>query len=309
MARRITIATIGLFILIGCVAGIVGPRRILRRVSRDLERGWLIVTGGLVDVGGYRLRIEREGKGSPTVVMDAGLCQTMSTWGRVPSEVAKFTSVVIFERAGLGQSDLGPRPRTSEQNVAELHSLLVNAGISGPYVFVGHSFGGLNVRLYASEHPDEVAGMVLLDASHEEQSLRFAALMAPGEREKYLTKQSGANCERVDLLASGKQVHTAASLPPIPLVVLTAQWANQPDSAPTPEQQAYTELQEDLARLISNSKHIIVKNSGHFIQLDQPDVVIDSIRMVVESARSHFVAGRQRSNSSGRQAPDIGRPQ
>ena len=266
----------------------LGPQRVVKTIAWHLRRGWLILSGRLIDVGGYRLRIEREGKGTPTVVMDAGLCQVMKTWDRVAAEVAKFAQVVTYDRAGLGGSDLGPRPRTSQQNVTELHSLLVNAGIPGPYVLVGHSFGGLNVRLYASQYPSEVVGVVLIDASHEEQYLRFAALKPLGEREKYLRHEGGANCESVDLLASGKEVHAAASFPPIPLVVLSADPYDREGSASGAGARAEMEMQSSLAHLASNSRHVVVKNSGHFIQLDQPDVVIESIRMVVESARTHM---------------------
>ncbi len=120
--------------------------------------------GRLVDVGGYRLHISVEGEGSPTVVLDAGLAHTSQVWNFVQPEVAKFTRVCSYDRAGYGWSDPGPLPRSSQQIVQELHTLLRNADIPGPYLLVGHSFGGLNMYLYAVQYPDEVAGLVLLDA-------------------------------------------------------------------------------------------------------------------------------------------------
>jgi pimeloyl-ACP methyl ester carboxylesterase len=126
--------------------------------------------GQMVDVGGFRLHLHCAGKGSPTVVVDSGLGSFSPDWGLVQPEVAKFTRVCTYDRAGYGWSDPGPRPRTSRQMVEELQTLLVNAAIEGPYVLVGHSLGGMNVRLYAHQYPSEVAGVVLVDSpvAHED---------------------------------------------------------------------------------------------------------------------------------------------
>lgn len=120
--------------------------------------------GKLVRVNGHSLHLSVAGEGSPTVVMDSGLGHTSLVWSLVEPEVAGFTRTCVYDRAGYGWSEPGPLPRTSRQIVGELHMLLNNAGIQGPYVLVGHSFGGLNMLHYASQYPDEVAGLVLLDA-------------------------------------------------------------------------------------------------------------------------------------------------
>jgi len=132
--------------------------------------------GKLIDVGGYRLHINCTGAGRTTVILDAGLGGSSLDWSRVQPGVATFTRVCSYDRAGYGWSDSGPKPRTSGRIVAELHALLVKAGIPGPYILVGQSFGGLNVRLYAYTYPQEVAGMVLVDASHEDAFVRFPTL-------------------------------------------------------------------------------------------------------------------------------------
>src|SRR5947209_14532237 len=129
--------------------------------------------GKLVDIGGYRLHINCTGTGSPTVILDAGLGSTSLDWSKVQPGVARFTRVCSYDRAGYGWSDSGPGPRTSQQIVKELHLLLVHAQINGPYVLVGHSVGGLNMRLYAYRYPQEVAGMVLLDSTSEHQFAQF----------------------------------------------------------------------------------------------------------------------------------------
>ena len=125
--------------------------------------------GQLVDVGGYRLHLDCRGEGSPAVVLEAGQGDFGLTWALVQPQIAEFARVCAYDRAGLGWSDPSPRPRTVEVMVDELRTLLLKAGVPGPYVLVGHSFGALIVRLFAHEHPADVAGMVLVDPAHEEQ--------------------------------------------------------------------------------------------------------------------------------------------
>jgi pimeloyl-ACP methyl ester carboxylesterase len=129
--------------------------------------------GELVDVGGAKFHIHCTGQGSPTVVMDAGLGDSSVTWDLVQPEVSKFTRVCSYDRAGYGWSGAPTEPRTTVNIVSELEKLLVAAHVPGPYVLVGHSFGGFNVRMFASRHRDQVAGMVLVDSSHPDQLNRF----------------------------------------------------------------------------------------------------------------------------------------
>jgi pimeloyl-ACP methyl ester carboxylesterase len=123
--------------------------------------------GQLVDVGGSQLHIYCVGEGSPTVVLDAGLGGFSLDWSLVQPQLAGSTRVCAYDRAGYGWSDPSPQSRTPGQIADELHTLLVNAGIKGPYVLVGHSAGGKHVRLFADRHPQDVVGMVLVDARHE----------------------------------------------------------------------------------------------------------------------------------------------
>ena len=102
--------------------------------------------------------------------MDAGGAAPSIAWSLISPEIAKFTRVCTYDRAGFGWSDLNLRtPRSSQQSVDELHLLLTKAGINPPYILVGHSLGGVNMRLYASQCPEDVVGLVLVDSSHENQ--------------------------------------------------------------------------------------------------------------------------------------------
>lgn len=126
-------------------------------------------TGQLVDVGGYRLKLNCTGTGSPTVILESGFGDVSTEWRTVQPEIATFSRVCSYDRAGYGGSDPGPMPRTSLRIATELHSLLKNAGEMPPYVLVGSSFGGYNVRVFNGLYPNDVAGIVLADAVQEDQ--------------------------------------------------------------------------------------------------------------------------------------------
>jgi pimeloyl-ACP methyl ester carboxylesterase len=131
-----------------------------------------------------KLNLDCSGSGGPTVILDSGGGVPAIGWKFVQAEVAKFTHVCSYDRAGYGWSSSGPKPRTSLQIVKELHALLAAAGEKPPYILVGHSIGGYNVRVYAGQYPAEVAGMVLVDASHEDQVQRMPpALRALTQRQ------------------------------------------------------------------------------------------------------------------------------
>ena len=293
--------------------------------------------GKLVDVGGHRLHVHTTGRGSPTVVLEAGGGSWSLDWSLVQPEVARFTRVCSYDRAGFGWSDPGPQPRTSQQIIKELHALLVNARLSGPYVFVGHSFGGYTARLYASQYPGEVMGMVLIDARHQalvsrlppawrrQETIaagmyRFLSTMArlkllgllgalmgekaappvvkklpPEIRPMYLAvgfqpKYFDANLDELAASAeSDKQLSATGSLGNMPLTVIRHGmpdlFASMPADQARQAEQIWQELQADLAGLSSNSKLVVAEKGGHGIPVDQPALVVDAIRQVVEIVR------------------------
>jgi pimeloyl-ACP methyl ester carboxylesterase len=129
-------------------------------------------TGRMISVDGHRLHIDCQGSGGPTVVLESSLAGWSIDWSRVQPELARTNRVCSYDRAGYGWSDPGPLPRTPQRLVSELHDLLRAAGERPPYVLVGHSLGGLLVRLYAGTYPKEVVGLVLVEAAHEDMLRR-----------------------------------------------------------------------------------------------------------------------------------------
>ncbi len=245
----------------------------------------------MIDVGGYRLHINCAGaisKGGPTVVMDAGGYDSSESWNQVQPQIAKFTRTCVYDRAGLGKSELRPDPSyPSQEIVKDLHTLLLNAHIAPPFVLVGHSFGGMNMRLYAAQHSEEVVGMVLVDSVHEDEMDRWVAML-PLEIKDRMSSEDKAQLAK--LAISEGQVRAAHWHSDIPLVVLT-HGVVTPSDYSIPSMMAKgealrLEMQEALARLSSRSKHIIAEKSGHYIQRDQPELVIDSVRQVVEATRT-----------------------
>lgn len=125
--------------------------------------------GQAIDVGGHRLHVHAVGDAGPTVVIDSGIGGSSIEWSSIQQEVGKFARVVTYDRAGYAYSEEGPGPRSSDRAVEELRTLLSKAQIPGPYILVGHSFGGLNARIFAHRYPQDVAGLVLVDATHEDE--------------------------------------------------------------------------------------------------------------------------------------------
>src|SRR5271168_1115439 len=162
------LALVVLAAIVGASYQALGDRADARRFP---QQGKSVSLGPAFD--NLTLSIDCRGQGSPTVVLDSGLGVPAVGWNPVQTEVAKFARVCSYDRAGYGWSGASSAPRTSLEIVKELHALLDAAGEKGPFILVGHSFGGYNVRVYNGQYPNDVAGMVLVDASHEDQNERM----------------------------------------------------------------------------------------------------------------------------------------
>lgn len=143
------------------------------RFATSRDKAQYPLKGRLVDLGGFRLHLYCTGAGKPAVLLDAGGFDSLEQWSLVQPEIAKFTQVCSYDRAGVGWSDSSPRPQTSLEIAAELHQALVHAGISGPYLPVGHSIAGLYARVFAARFRNEVAGLVLDDSVHPDELKQF----------------------------------------------------------------------------------------------------------------------------------------
>jgi pimeloyl-ACP methyl ester carboxylesterase len=242
-----------------------------------------------VDLGGYQLYVRCMGKGTPTVLFEEGLGNDVSVWDHVQPGVAQFTQACAYDRANNGQSDKRPATiKISAQQIAkELHTLLLNGHIPGPYVLVGHSVGGLFVQMYANLYPHDVSGVVLVDSTHPEQAKRLAAALGPAFTIQARQSFPVEGMAYDDLLAIQAQVDALKNeFPDVPLIVLVRSRFN-PGPTWTADQlrQAWMSLQIDLSKRSSRGKLLIAENSSHDIPNDRPDLVIQSIHEVVQESQ------------------------
>jgi len=295
-----------------------------QNISETRDRRFNRMPGQLIDVGGYKMHIDCTGQGSPVVVLDAGLGDSYVSWRKVQPEISKFVRVCSYDRAGLGYSDASPRERTSKVFAEELHTLLHNAGIPGPVILVGHSMGGYDVRLFTSLYRREVAAMVLVDSSHPEQRKRFPPALndldAGWIRDEEFLEFSmplgiprllgfcdhdvvprAADCNFhsvregvAELKASPESAAQTAgtgSLGDMPLTILShdpdTPQPDLPEDLVKPTNDAWQQMQTELAQLSTRSKQVIAKNSGHYVQLDRPDLVISAVHDMVDHVRQN----------------------
>lgn len=262
-----------------------------------------------VDATGRRLALKRAGSGGPTVIFETGLGAESEEWEPVFQAVSEFTSVCLYDRANRGHSDPAPRPRSALDSAADLHALLAAAGILRPVVLVGHSLGGLIVRLYAYHHPQDVAGLVLVDPMHEDQFDRLGPLFPqPALGETITSTQTrdfwtegwrdpARNAEGVDFPASQAQAQAISSLGDIPMLVLTAgAYSHEAPREPAARQLAarlqrlWQEMHQELLDQSSHAAHTLVETSGHFIQREQPEVIVAAVRQMLDIVRNRTSA-------------------
>ncbi len=301
---------------------------IYQTIATEIDRRNYSAPGQLVDVGGYNLHLYCAGQntdGRPTVILEPGLGATSSAWAWIQPEVAKTTRVCAYDRAGLGWSDPSPAPRDVQHIAAELHTLLQNAQIPGPYVLVGWSVGGLYVREYADQYREEMAGLVLLDSSSPEQCtstpggqaqcasgariysiapalarlgvMRVMGLLQPAsglptpQSEALLAAFSATkdwdaqSAEFLALPATNTQALSSESLGAMPLFVLTA----TDHGTPPDLEQLWKDWQKGFTALSTNSVQRILSGATHVslvFDATNAKASAEAILEVVEAART-----------------------
>jgi pimeloyl-ACP methyl ester carboxylesterase len=238
-----------------------------------------------VDVGGHNLSLLIGGQGSPAVIFEGGFGAGIASWSTVQKEVAAFARTVSYDRAGLGQSELGPKPRSAKQIATELHVALDTAGVKPPYVLVGHSFGGIYVRVFADMYPKEVVGLVLIDPSQESYNdwLKKNQAARLKESEAQIAKASeGVRAEGAAIDASYEQALSARIPPQTPVILLSA---TEDETMPAAARRLWIEKHEEWISTVPGGRHVVVEKTGHFIQLQRPKLVIDTIRETLNQKR------------------------
>ena len=247
---------------------------------------WLIIRPPLIDVGGYRLEARMKGTGNPTVVFETGFTGGIPLYWKLQDRIAEHTRTLLYERAGLGRSDPGPQPRTAEQMARDLHSLLAALDIRPPVVLVGHSAGGLFMRVFAHDYPDDVAAMVFIDPASEASYDRMRQ-SSPKDWQMMETKlPEGLRRQWVALPASLDEARSAWPLPPVHYVMITAmkplgEWGLKSRE----DMEAWAkEHQELLAHLPSTTiTHIVLPQADHLSVLKEPAVakaILDTVDQV-----------------------------
>lgn len=267
-------------------------------------------TGEMFDVGGYSLYVEDYGTGKVNVIFDSGMGDDLSVWNQVADEVSKFSRVITYDRAGLGWSEKSSKERDSNAIVEELHSIVEQKNLTGPIVLVGHSFGGVNMQVYALTYPDDIAALVLVDSAHEDQIkkiprtgsfqkyvFKLGMLAAPfglprlylsntssEERaKKSTTKHQYTSLDEANyFLQSLKQLDALdPNYGDLPLVVIARNLPSHEIQKKNTKNYIWADLQESLASRSSDSTLIFTGERQHSIHKVQPDIVIEAIQMLV----------------------------
>ena len=256
-----------------------------------------------IDVGGRTLSLACVGPtdtGRPTVIFEAGLGSDRGVWADVLTALATTDRGCSYDRAGLGLSEPAPKPRTTDDQVDDLHALLTAAGLKPPFVLVGHSSGGWNLMVYAGRYPDDVSGAVMVDVRPPAFSQRSAAALppvSPGEpegleqarSEEAFEKDPSRNPEGLDLIKSAEEASASPGFGAHPLVVLTAgDRVAVTEGLPAPVAKdldaIWMELQTGLAGLSTDGRQQIVDGATHDMPSEKPDVIVDAVREVLGEA-------------------------
>ncbi len=235
-------------------------------------------TSSIVDPQHPSLAFNKAGEGEVTVIFESGLGNGMNSWDPVIDPISSFATTFVYDRPGYGRSrSVSVRSRTGLDSVERLRTLLARSNLEPPYVLVGHSMGGLYMQLFARLHPDEVVGVVLVDST----SVGKRSVPTPVGLPAVLKREYDGIAETI------KQVEESPPFPEVPLFVLTA--GSTDGSRRVAEQ--HMKNQRRLATLSTYSNHVVSVRSGHFVQHDDPEAVIEAVRFVVDQVENNYLLG------------------
>ena len=250
-----------------------------------------------VDVGGRKLHCRIYGEGRPTVVLVSGFGAVQDNWNPIVTDIAALTTVMTYDRAGYGESEIGDLPVHGKQTAIDLHVLLEKLDVPAPYLLVGHSYGGRIVRLFTSMYPDDMAGLILEDTSHEDVLEEQRKILSGRDLEilegmTFGRKVKNPKTETDYTFITMEQLRNSGPLPQIPFTVLTA--GDRTRAVPPMFSEEARKkmialgmkLQKKLVDLIPGGKHIIVEGVGHGMHLEKPEKVIGPIIEMVKEIRS-----------------------
>jgi pimeloyl-ACP methyl ester carboxylesterase len=296
------------------------------QVSRYKTNSAYSPEGEFVDVGGHRLHFLRQGSGGPTVVFESGLDSNGHLpWYKVEEEVSRSTTTVSYDRAGVLWSERGDKPKTGEAMGVDLANMLEQENFPKPYIIVGHSIAGITLPPFVTSNAEDVAAVVLVDASHYDQLNRLPAmlfqtpprwiidmlipfgvarlitpsLLFPNTNAEdrinnvgvvALNNLSGTLDEMGNVEALADEASNLTSFGNIPVVVITGASPTRNDILPEQYREesarVWNELQVDHLNLSTDSLQILAMESGHYVQIDEPEVVIDVILDLVTKIRN-----------------------
>ena len=252
-----------------------------------------------IDVGGHRLDYVAEGAGGPAIIFETGLADSLDTWLPMVRAVAGYTTAIAYSRAGFGRSESGAADHSVVHAVADLHALLHQLPARPPFILAARSYGSLIARLYVSLYPTDVAGLVLVDGTHEQQVQRWCQLdpAYPAAFRAYFDSvlaqlpagpQAAEIRETVRIQNAGT-VEGLRPLPDLPLAVITSMRSDESSrsvNGTARGHEVWRALHDEWFRRSHNAIHIQTTRSGHGIQDDEPALVLEAIRFVLDRTRS-----------------------
>lgn len=249
---------------------------------KKLEKKWLSTERGTFE---YAI----SGQGEPVLVLINGAGGPIEAWHKIFHEAAKESTVFAYNRAGIGKSSKPNTPQDGQTIVASIRQLLLHVKLQPPYILVGHSLGGLYANLYVRQHPDEIAGVILLESSHPDD-VQIQQMQGPvirsinrvlGVFDAFFPYRKWDETNYVNRTID--QIAQSGPFPDVPLYVITG--SRKPPMTPKHIFEIRRKHQYNLARLNSQGKHIFALRSGHFPQLTDPDIVLKTIRQCLQSVR------------------------